>query len=71
MGEQRTGGDLGIDPLWDTADVALFLKVPARTVQGWRACAKGPKFYRVGKHARYRRSDVLAWLESDAATEVA
>ena len=43
-----------------------FLGVPAGTLANWRYQGRGPRFYKVGKHVRYRKSDVLAWLEENA-----
>jgi predicted site-specific integrase-resolvase len=34
------------------------------TMNKWRYRGKGPVYYRVGGKIRYKRSDVLAWLES-------
>lgn len=46
-----------------TADeVAAFLGVPLGTLYAWRTRHKGPAAVRVGKHLRYRWSDVDAWL---------
>lgn len=49
-------------------EVADFLGVPKRTLDQWAARARGPRFIKVGKHARYRWSDVEAWLEANAST---
>jgi hypothetical protein len=32
----------------------------------WRHRGEGPRGYRVGRHVRYRRSSVEAWLEEQA-----
>ena len=48
-------------------EVADYLKVPVLTLQTWRAKRKGPRVYRVGKHVRYRRDDLDAWLERVSA----
>ena len=55
------------DPLMTPQEVAAFLAVPVLTLQTWRAGRKGPRVYRVGRHVRYRREDVDAWLEEQAA----
>ncbi len=47
-------------------EVADFLQVPVATVQLWRAKRTGPRGYRVGRHVRYRREDVEAWLAQRA-----
>jgi excisionase family DNA binding protein len=50
------------EPLLTTQDVASFLGLPATTLKKWRATRTGPRAYKVGKHVRYRFSDVEAWL---------
>ena len=52
--------------LLSTDEVARLLVVPVATLYTWRYKGTGPKAYRVGKHLRYRLSDVLAWLEDNA-----
>lgn len=55
------------DALLTPDDVAAFLGVPPLTLQAWRSRRTGPRSYRVGKHVRYRREEVEAWLEQQAA----
>jgi excisionase family DNA binding protein len=43
------------------------LGVPVRTLYQWRYRGDGPPGFRVGRHLRYRRRDVDAWLEERAA----
>ena len=43
--------------------VARSLDVPKVTLYGWRYRGKGPRSHRVGKHIRYRWSDVLDWID--------
>jgi excisionase family DNA binding protein len=56
-------GDVLADPLWTTADVAEFLSVPVQTIYDWRTRGYGPPGFRLGKHLRFRESDVFAWLD--------
>lgn len=44
-------------------DVAAFLGVPVQTVYRWRKYGGGPRGYRVGKHVRFRWSEVEAWVQ--------
>ncbi len=44
-------------------EVARRLSVPKSTLYGWRYKGKGPRSHRVGKHLRYRWTDVLAWFD--------
>ncbi len=49
--------------------LAALLDVPLSTVYTWRYEGKGPPAYRIGKHLRFRRSDVEKWLEAQRADE--
>lgn len=42
-------------------------EVSTETLRAWRYRGTGPRFIRVGRHVRYRRVDVEAWLEELAA----
>lgn len=50
-------------PLFDTDDLAKFLKVPAKTIREWRHKGVGPKYVRMGKHVRYHSEDIMEWLD--------
>ncbi len=50
--------------LFDDKTLAAFLKIPAKTPAQWRYLGRGPAFIRVGRHVRYRESDVTEWLAS-------
>jgi excisionase family DNA binding protein len=54
------------EPLLTTEEVASLLQIPVATVKAWRAHGKGPRGHRVGRHIRYFRADVDAWLEQRA-----
>ncbi len=45
-------------------EVADYLGVPVATIYRWRYTRDGPVGYRVGRHVRYRPSDVECWLET-------
>ncbi|WP_245334268.1 helix-turn-helix domain-containing protein [Bradyrhizobium guangdongense] len=47
---------------------ADFLRVSIRTLQAWRCRGAGPAFVRVGRSIRYRRRDLLAWIELNTVT---
>lgn len=44
-------------------ELAEELGVPVRTVYAWRHRGIGPRGHKIGKHVRFRRVDVEAWLE--------
>ena len=52
----------GIEPLLTITDLSQMLGVPVDTLYGWRHRGLGPRGYRVGRHVRYRRASVEAWL---------
>ena len=54
-------------PLMSPESLAAYLDVPVRTLYKWRETGAGPTAHRVGKHLRYRRADVDAWLAAHAA----
>ena len=46
--------------------LAERLNVPIATVRQWRHEGTGPRAIKVGRHVRYRVTDVEAWEESHA-----
>ncbi|MGX6513064.1 helix-turn-helix transcriptional regulator [Rhodococcus sp. SJ-2] len=48
-------------------EVADRLKVPAKTLAQWASQGRGPRFARIGRHARYKLSDCMAWEEEQFA----
>jgi excisionase family DNA binding protein len=55
-------------------EVAEMLRVADATLRYWRHCKTGPNSYKIGRHVRYRRQDVHAWLRgqrSDGSPDVA
>ena len=54
------------DKLMSLTDVSEMLGIPVHTLYRWRHNGDGPAGYRVGRHVRYRREAVEAWLEQQA-----
>jgi predicted DNA-binding transcriptional regulator AlpA len=57
-------------------DTAVFLSpqdladrygVPLETVYGWNKTRSGPKYLKIGRHVRYRMSDIIAWEKTRMA----
>lgn len=46
--------------------LAAELGIPVATVYAWRYRGTGPRGIKVGRHVRYRITDVDAWLEAHA-----
>jgi excisionase family DNA binding protein len=40
-----------------------MLSIPVDTLYGWRHRGEGLQGHRIGRHVRYRRTTVEAWLE--------
>jgi predicted DNA-binding transcriptional regulator AlpA len=60
-------GDMGIaamEKLWSSQELADFLGLPIQTIYQWRKRNYGPPGRRMGKHIRYRRSEVERWIDS-------
>jgi excisionase family DNA binding protein len=55
-----------LDRLLTITDLSEMLGVPVDTLYGWRHRGEGPAGYRVGRHVRYRRAAVEAWLDTQA-----
>ena len=49
---------------WFTVnELAEWLQMSPHTVYKWRCINTGPVGHRIGRHLRFRREDVEAWLE--------
>lgn len=59
------------EPLVGAREVADYLGVPAATLANWRHRNAGPPSYRVGRHVKYRMSEVERWLERQRDREPA
>jgi len=48
-------------------ETAEYLRVSKSTLYAWQYHGTGPRASRVGKHLRYRKSDVDRWLDAQVA----
>jgi excisionase family DNA binding protein len=55
--------DVG-ERLMSITDLSEMLGVPIHTIYRWRHKWEGPVGYRIGRHVKYRRATVEAWLET-------
>jgi predicted DNA-binding transcriptional regulator AlpA len=53
------------DALVAPPEVSGYLGIPEQTLANWRSAGKGPKWYKVGRHTRYRMSEVNSWLDAE------
>lgn len=44
-------------------DAARLLAMSVRTLQAWRGAGNGPPYIKIGRSIRYKRSELLAWIE--------
>jgi excisionase family DNA binding protein len=58
----------GPRPLATRPEVAQYLGVPISTLERWARLKVGPTYRRVGRHTRYRWTDVEAWVEDQQGT---
>jgi excisionase family DNA binding protein len=56
-----------VDRLLTVQDLADYLDVPVATIYGWRYRRQGPPGFRIGRHLRFRWSDVERWIEDRIA----
>lgn len=55
--------------LLSTQDLADYLDVPLKTIYAWRYRGQGPRGLRVGRHVRFRWSDVEDWVTQQVAKD--
>ena len=53
-----------LDRLLTVQELANYLGVPVATIYAWRYRHEGPPGFRVGRHVRFRRSDIEEWLNN-------
>lgn len=52
-------------------EVAAQLGVPLSTLYSWNSRGTGPRRVHVGRHVRFRQSDVDSWVEANLTPEPA
>lgn len=56
------------DQLLSPSELADRLSVPVSTIYDWHLRGRGPARIKVGRHVRYRSSDIEAWLDANRST---
>lgn len=56
------------DPLLDTGEASLVLRVKPVSLHRWRTKGTGPRFRKFGRKVYYLRSDLLAYIAGAAAS---
>ncbi len=53
------------DALLTEVQVGQLLGLSIRTLQAWRVRQAGPPFVQAGRAIRYRRSDLVSWIDAN------
>jgi predicted DNA-binding transcriptional regulator AlpA len=62
--EGRNDMDNNADERWlSRQELADRYGLPVKTPAQWASKGTGPRYARIGRHVRYRLSDVIAWEE--------
>lgn len=56
------------DELLTINELARMLKVPVGTIHQWNYRRTGPVGFMVGRSLRWRKGEVEAWIDAQAAT---
>ncbi|HSX68705.1 helix-turn-helix domain-containing protein [Nocardioides sp.] len=51
------------DDMLTISEACELLRVPEGTLRYWRHQGSGPHSFKIGRHVRYWRADLLVWLE--------
>jgi len=54
------------DQMFSIGEAADFLRVSIDTMRYWRYRGIGPDSFKVGRHIRYWRSELIRWLAEQA-----
>jgi predicted DNA-binding transcriptional regulator AlpA len=54
--------------LLNEKEAARFLSMSYRTLQSWRSAGEGPSYLKLGRSIRYRRGDLLTWVNESQRT---
>jgi len=70
--DSETDFRVDLDRLLNEREAAAFLGYTIRALQNWRLRGGGPTFVKVsGRSIRYRRRELMAWVEQRLRTSTA
>jgi len=55
------------DEMLTLQEACTFLRVPDGTLRYWRHLGCGPRSFKVGRHVRYWRADLVLWLSEQTS----
>ena len=67
--EPARGSDHKDDEMLTIKEAAAMLRLPEATLRYWRHIGSGPHSFRLGRHVRYWRSHVVAWLDEQSQAQ--
>ena len=50
------------DEMLTLQEACTYLRIPEGTLRYWRHLGTGPRSFKVGRHVRYWRADLILWL---------
>jgi len=50
------------DEMLTLQEACHFLRIPEGTLRYWRHLGAGPRSFKIGRHVRYWRTDLILWL---------
>jgi hypothetical protein len=50
------------DAMLTLQEACVFLRIPEGTLRYWRHLGAGPRSFKIGRHVRYWRADLIVWL---------
>jgi predicted DNA-binding transcriptional regulator AlpA len=54
--------------LLNEKEAARLLSMSYRTLQSWRSTGEGPTYLKLGRSIRYRKGDLLKWIDDKQRT---
>ncbi len=50
------------DEMLTLQEACALLRIPEGTLRYWRHLGAGPRSFKIGRHVRYWRTDLILWL---------
>ena len=50
------------DQMLTLQEACAYLRIPEGTLRYWRHLGAGPRSFKIGRHVRYWRTDLILWL---------
>jgi hypothetical protein len=50
------------DEMLTLQEACTYLRIPEGTLRYWRHLGTGPRSFKIGRHVRYWKTDLILWL---------